>query len=207
MNTDFLIKCYPNLEKGLISEIEKHAAIKDFPVGETIVNQGQYVRNLPIVLSGHVKVFSVEEDIQFLLYYISSGGACMYSFAHIIRDEPADFTAVAESDCSLLLLPIRRVHLWLSKYPTFGNIVFQEYQKHYQDLLNTTKQIICYNLEDRLIDYLKKKVKLEKSNLLSISHQNIADDLGTSREVITRIMKKLGLDQKIKQEGRKIKVL
>ncbi|MGW9684701.1 Crp/Fnr family transcriptional regulator [Flagellimonas sp. 2504JD1-5] len=207
MKAGFLADCYPQLEKSLIEEITRHSIKKDFLSGEKIVVQGQYMKYLPIVVSGNVKVFSQEDTIQFLLYYISSGESCIYSFAHILRNEKADFSAVADSDSSLLLLPVQRVKLWMGKYPSFGSLVLDDFQKHYSDLLNTTKQLICYNLEDRLFEYLKTKTQIEKSDLLALSHREIADDLGTSREVVSRVMKKLGVAQKIEQQGRKIKVL
>ncbi|WP_420603394.1 Crp/Fnr family transcriptional regulator [Flagellimonas sp.] len=207
MKAGFLADCYPHLEKSLIEEITQHSIKKDFLSGEKIVEQGQYMKYLPIVVSGNVKVFSQEDAIQFLLYYISSGGSCIYSFAHILRNEKADFSAIADTDSTLLLLPVERVKLWMGKYPSFGNLVLDDFQKHYSDLLSTTKQLICFNLEERLIEYLRTKTKIENSNLLNISHREIADDLGTSREVITRVMKKLGANQKIQQQGRKVKVL
>lgn len=207
MKTQFLSRCYPQLDKKLIEEIERESSIKDFLAGEYIVQQGQYIRHLPIILEGTVKVFSLEEDIQFLLYYISSGGSCIYSFAHLSNDEPAAFSAKAESDSQLLLLPKPKVDQWLKQYPAFSSIVLSEYQKHYQDLLNTTKQIICHNLEERLVKHLKAKVEMANNSILSVSHQDLANDLGTSREVITRLMKKLSLNNKVQQVGRKIKVL
>lgn len=207
MTSDLLSRCYPQLDRKLIEEMERESSVKDFLAGEYIVKQGQYIRHLPIILEGTVKVFSLEEDIQFLLYYISSGGSCIYSFAHISNDEPATFSAKAESDSQLLLLPKVKVDQWLKQYPAFSGIVLSEYQKHYQDLLNTTKQIICHNLEERLVKHLKEKVKMANSTILRVSHQDLANDLGTSREVITRLMKKLSLSDKVQQVGRKIKVL
>lgn len=206
MKAGFLAECYPQLEKSLIAEITEHSIKKEFLTGDDIVNQGEYMKYLPIVVSGNVKVYSQEDTIQFLLYYISSGGSCIYSFAHILRNNQADFSAIADTDSTLLLLPVDRVKLWMGKYPSFGNLVLDDFQKHYTDLLRTTKQLICYNLEERLLEYLKAKTNIEKTNLLHISHQEIADDLGTSREVITRVMKKLGANQQIEQQGRKIKV-
>ncbi|MGX1928175.1 Crp/Fnr family transcriptional regulator [Flagellimonas sp. 2504JD4-2] len=207
MKVGFLAECYPQLEKALIEEIAEHSIKKDFLTGDHVVRQGEFMRYLPIVISGTVKVFSQEDSIQFLLYYMASGGSCIYSFAHILRNEQADFSATADTDSTLLLLPVDRVRLWMQKYPSFGNLVFDDFQKHYTDLLRTTKQLICYKLEDRLVEYLKTKSKIEKSNLLNISHREIADNMGTSREVISRVMKKLGVAGKIEQQGRKIKVL
>lgn len=206
MKTSFLVECFPSLEKELLKEIEEFSSIKSFTAQEYIVKQGDYIRFLPIILSGSVKVFSTEDTVQFLLYYISSGGSCIYSFAHTFNNEPTEFSAIAELDSELLLLPQNKVADWLRVYPSFSNLVITDYQRHYQDLLNTTKQIICHNLDQRLLDYLKTKAEMTGSNLLEITHQQIADDMGTSREVITRVLKKLSINNVVVQKGRKIKV-
>lgn len=207
MKSDFLTKCYPEFEKELLQEIEEHSLLKSFKAGENIVKQGQYIKFLPIIQSGCVKVFCNEDTKHFLLYFIESGESCIYSFAHIDNDDQAEFSAVAELDSDLLLLPADRVKLWVKKYPSLNNIILKNYRRHYDDLLDTTKQIVCYNLEDRLLEYLQTKSKISESNLLSISHQDIADDLGTSREVISRLMKNEKLNRIVKQEGRQIKIL
>ena len=207
MKSDFLAKCYPEFEKELLQEIEKHAVLKAFAAGESIFKQGQYIKFLPIIQSGCVKVFCNEDAKDFLLYFIESGEACIYSFAHIDNDTRAEFSAVAELDSNLLLLPIDKLRLWIKKFTSLNSIILNNYRKHYQDLLNTTKQVICYNLEDRLLEYLRTKSKISGANLLNISHQDIANDLGTSREVISRLLKTKKISNLIKQEGRKIKIL
>ncbi len=207
MVTSFLVECYPFLNKELLKEIEEYASTKYFKDGDSIVRQGDVIQFLPIVLNGNVKVFTVENDIQFLLYYILPGEACIYSFAHTLSNDPAEFSAIAETDCKLLMLPKYKVNEWLKKYPNFGSMVISDYQKQYKNLLETTKQIVIYNLDERLLDYLVKRAELAENATLEITHQKIADDLGTSREVITRLLKKLSLNHKVEQIGRKIKVL
>lgn len=202
-----LRECLSSLGKELLEEIEKHSTIKKFSTHDFVVKQGQTIRFLPIVIDGSIKVFSTEVTMQFLLYYITSGETCIFSFAHIFNEEPLEFSATAEVDSELLLLPIHKVQDWVNQYPRFNDLLLKGYQKHYKDLLHTTKQIVCYNLEERLLDYLRQKAQIEKSNILKISHQEIANDLGTSREVITRLMKKLNANNEVSQIGRKIKVL
>lgn len=207
MHGDQIRKCLPYLEQEFLDEIRENSSLKRFAAQEYIIQQGQYIQELPIVLSGSVKVFCEEETVRFLLYFIAPGEPCIFSFAHLFNEEPIEFSAFAELDCELLMLPVRKVQDWVRKYPSLANMLLASYQKHYQDLLHTTKQITCYNLEQRLEAYLKTKAEIDRSDLLSISHQEIANDLGTSREVISRLLKKLSLDKKVVQVGRKIKVL
>ncbi|MEO9803725.1 MAG: Crp/Fnr family transcriptional regulator [Reichenbachiella sp.] len=202
-----LQECLANLGKPLLEEIEKYSQVKQFSAQDYVVKQGQTVRFLPIVIEGSIKVFSNEGTMNFLLYYISSGETCIFSFAHIFDQEPVNFSAITEVDSELLLLPITKVQKWYAEYPRFNDLLLKAYQKHYNDLLHTTKQIVCYNLEERLLGYLRQKAQIEKSDLLQISHLDIALDLGTSREVITRLMKKLNSNEEAIQLGRKIKIL
>jgi CRP/FNR family transcriptional regulator len=199
--------CLPEFGDEFIAEIEKFGTIKKFSNNEYIINQGQLINCLPIVLNGLVKVQSQEDGLQFLLYYIKEGEACIFSFAHLFNQKNSEFSAVSEGDTELLLIPVAKAKEWMVRFPIFSSLILNEYQKHYDDLLQTTKQIICYKLEDRLISYLKNKSTFYSSQEFLISHKSIADDLGTTREVISRIMKKIEGDGKIKQENRKIFLL
>lgn len=165
------------------------------------------LRFLPIILNGRVQVYTHEASMQFLLYFINQGETCIFSFAHIFDQEPVTFSGAAERESELLLLPIHKVREWSEQYPRFNAMLLGAYQKHYNDLLLTTREVICYNLEERLLKYLTRRKEMENSDLLKLTNQKIASDLGTSREVITRLMKKLDQNQVIEQIGRKIKVM
>lgn len=204
MDSNILKNCLPYLGEELISEIEQNATIKVFQNESFVVKQGQYIRFLPIVLDGTVKIFSEENGLQFLLYYIQQGQSCIFSFVHLQSEKPSEFSAIAEEESILLLIPVEKVKIWLLKYPEFNSLIIKEFQKHYNDLLETTKQIVCYKLEYRLWTYLKTKASLINTSTLSISHQKIADDLGTKREVISRLIKKMESDNKVVQDKRKI---
>lgn len=202
-----LENCLPDFGRDLIAEIDQFGIIKNYSIDDFVIKQGQYVRYLPIVLEGSVKVYSTEDGLQFLLYYILPKQSWIFSFAHLFSQDPIDFSAVPEEETQILLIPIEKAKEWVLKFPSFNHLIIAEFQKHYNDLLQTTKQIICYKLEDRLWSYLKTKSENSHSKELSITHKNIADDLGTSREVISRVMKKLEHENKIFQDGRKIKIV
>jgi len=206
MSVNFLEKCYPFLESELLSEIRKNSTEKVYPKGEFIIQQGQYVRHLPIVKKGVVKVFTFENELEFLLYFIKTGDSCIYSFAHIDNGAKANFSAVAKEDCTLLLLPIEKVRFWIKKFSSLNRIMIRSYKLHYEELLNSTKQLMCHKLEDRLLSYLKERAEIAKSKILQLSHAEIAKDLGSSREVISRLMKILSSKSELTQIGRKIKL-
>lgn len=199
--------CLPNLGEKLLIEIQSCATKRSFRKHEKVVEQGEILRFMPIVLKGRVKVFTYEASMQFLLYFINKGETCIFSFAHIFDEEPISFSGEAEEDSELLLLPIHKVRDWSNQYPRFNAMLLKAYQQHYNDLLQTTKEVICYNLEQRLLNYLKKRGDLAKTNVLKLSHYEIAKDLGTSREVISRLVKKLERQSAVEQLGRKIKIM
>lgn len=207
MDDKILKECLPNFGEDLISEIENFGIIKNYSKESFIIKQGQLVRFLPIVLEGTVKVYCEENGLQFLLYFIQQGNSCILSFAHLFNNSSIEFSAIVEEESKILMIPIDKSKEWLVKYPSFNNLILSEFQKHYNDLLETTKQVVCYKLETRLWNYLKTKSSISNSSKLSISHKKIADDLGTNREVISRLMKKLEFDKKVFQDNRKINLL
>jgi CRP/FNR family transcriptional regulator len=200
-------ECLPDLGRSLLDEIATFGIVKNLPAKEFVVRQGQLIRYLPVVINGTVKVYSEEKGMQFLLYYIYPGATCIFSFANLFGKKQVEFSGITEEETLLLLIPVDKAREWLLKFPTFNEMILREYQKQYDDLLQTTKQITCYNLEERVLDYLKTKAQIQKNNSLIISHRDIAEDMATSREVISRLLKKMEKDKKILQQGRKIKIL
>ncbi|MEN0052703.1 MAG: Crp/Fnr family transcriptional regulator [Mucilaginibacter sp.] len=201
-----LAQCFIGYKKELLTEMAEFGYLQTIKANNFLIRQGQYVRSLPIVLTGAIKVLSQENGTPFLLYYIKPGNTCVISFAHLFGQQHVDFSGVAEIDSTVLLFPVAKAREWLLKYPCFSEIILQEYQKRYNDLLHTTRQVICFNLEERLIAYLRLRAEIAESDVLTITHQHIADDLRTSREVISRLLKKLVKDNQICHQGRKIRV-
>lgn len=207
MNEDTRLEiqeCFAGLGKELIDEITKNGIIKQLNTGDYLVREGQYIKYLPIILDGAVKVYSEENKIQFLLYYLKRGETCLFSFSHLFSRKQSGFSGIAELSSKVLLIPLEKAELWSSRYPVFNTILLKGYQKHCDDLLNTTKQIICYSLEERILTYLKYRAEIAASNVLRITHKNIAEDLASSREVITRLLKKMAKANKITLNGRSI---
>jgi len=202
-----LNNCFHTFRKEIYEEIGRHGFLKEFAKGEFVLKENTYPKVLPIVNQGILKVFSQENEVEFLMYYLYPRQTCIFSFTHILNAEPVRFNAVAETDSSVICLPMDKVREWVKLYPDFALHILAEYQRQYNDLLNTTKQIICYNLEDRILLYLRDQAELANSNLIHKSHQKIAADLSTSREVISRAMKKLEKDKKIVQQSRSITLL
>jgi len=202
-----LSKLTSALHPDLRKELEAHGILKEVPQGTEILREGQYVKVIPIVLEGLIKVFSRHEEKELLLYYIKPQESCIMSFSAGMKNEPSKIFAVTEEDTTALLLPTDKVALWVRDYPEVNQLFFQQYNLRYSDLLTTIHQLLFERMDKRLLDYLVNKSLLTGRNPIKISHRQIAAELGTAREVISRIMKKLENDGKIRQEANTIEIL
>lgn len=202
-----LSKLITSLHPDLRAEIEAHAILQEIPQGTEILREGQYVKVIPLVLEGLIKVYSRHEDKELLLYYIKSQESCIMSFAAGMKNEPSKIFAVTEEDTRVLLLPTDKVAQWVRLFPDVNQLFFQQYNIRYTDLLATIHQLLFDRMDKRILDYLVNKSILTGRNPIKISHRQIAGELGTAREVVSRIMKKLENDGKIRQEANMIEIL
>lgn len=191
----------------LIDEIYAKSKIIDVPAGTQILRLGQYVKVLPIVLSGRVKVFAYGDEKEFLLYYIRENESCIMSFSALLNNEVSKICAIAEDTTTILTLPGEDVLKWTKKFPEFNHFYLKYYQHKYDDLLETLRQVVFEKLDTRILKYLIEISKISGKEGVRVTHKEISTDLGTSREVVTRIIKKLETEQYIKIEKNFIKIL
>lgn len=165
-----------------------------------LIRADQYIKVLPILLSGLIKVYSRFEEKDLLLYYIKAEESCVMSFHAILKNESSKIYAVTEEPSEALLLPADQVVIWTKKYPAFARLFFDQYHLRYADLLENIKHLLIDKMDKRLYDYLYKKYQIDHQPI-KLNHKEIANDLGTAREVISRILKKLELQGKIQQSS------
>ncbi|MEY3419728.1 MAG: hypothetical protein RIR48_4 [Bacteroidota bacterium] len=192
---------------ALIDEIYTKSKLSEIPSGTQILRVGQYVKALPIVLSGRVKVFTYGDEKEFLLYYIRENESCIMSFSALINNEVSKICAFTEEATTILTLPGEDVLKWTKKYPEFNHFYLKYYQNKYDDLIETLRQVVFEKLDTRILKYLKDRAKLSGLSELRVTHKEISNDLGTSREVVTRIIKKLESENFIKIDKNNIKIL
>lgn len=197
----------PFLQPELVNEINHIGIKKTISKDEVILREGQYVKVIPVVLSGLIKVYVKNEDKELLLYYIQPNESCVMSFTAMQKNETSLIYAIAEENSTLLLLPVDHVLIWLKKYPEINYLFYQQFNLRYHDLIDTINHLLFDKLDKRLLDYLEEKIKITNTNPIKISHRQIALELCSTREVITRVIKKLELDGKIKQLPNSIQIL
>lgn len=195
------------LGQELLNEMLEKSTVKDIPKDTLILSEGQYIRAIPVVVEGLVKVFTRYDDKDLLLYYIQPAESCIMSFSSGLSGEPSRIFAITEEYTQLMLMPVERISEWIRRYPAINDLFYQQFRLRYSELLETISSILFHKLDQRLYEYLLEKFHLTKQNPIRISHKQIAAELGTAREVISRVMKKLEMEGKVKQNGSSIEII
>lgn len=181
-------------EKELVEEIAKSCQLKTFEKKEVIVREGQFVKNIPIVVSGSLRVFQTKEDREILLYYVDVSQTCMMSLSSCFYDSKSPSQAVVFEKAELLLVPAEFVTNWQRKYASWNNYVIRTFRNRYDELLDVFESVAFNKIDLRILNYLKKN---QKNNLIKLSHLQLANELGTTRVVVSRILKQFEADKKI----------
>ena len=195
------------LPEEFVNELEQYGVVKDFIADTEILREGQYVKFVPLVLEGVVKVFTRHEDKELLLYYIESGESCIMSFNAGLKNSPSKVFAIAEENTKLLLLPANKLSQWVRNFPSLNDLFYSLYDQRYTSLLDTINHLLYNRLDQRLYNYLLEMCKQKNSKMLTVRHRQIATELGTVREVISRVMKKLEHEGKVRQLPNGIEIL
>lgn len=207
MDISLVKKHLPYAESELLAEIGQHSLYRQIPGETAILREGAVVNSLPFVLSGRIKVMSTSREKELLLYYLEPGESCIMSFAACQHDHESKVMAITEGETELLLIPADRLSHWLRTYPSLNRFIINLYNQRYLDLLHTVDQLIFWKMEDRLIEYLFNKRESESENRIIATHQQIANDLGSAREVISRLLKKLEIEGRIQLARNEIHLL
>lgn len=189
------------LGKPLLDEILEKSQFVEAKKDTVVLKEGQMIAFLPIVLEGSVKVFASFEDKELLLYYIGEKESCIMSFSAFMENRPSEVFGITEQDSTILLLPVNRVEVWMNTYPQFNQLYFKQFSQRYSKILLTVKELLFKRMDERLVKYLLKRQNLNNNQPVKIKHREIANDLGTAREVVSRALKKLELDGKIEQNS------
>lgn len=195
------------LGTDLVNKILAESEIRDFPKNTQLVREGQYVKVVPVILNGLVKVFTGNEDKELLLYYIQPGESCIMSFSACLNSEKSKIVAVTLEDTKVILIPSEKLSRWVFEYPLINKLFYQQYELRYNELMGAIHHLLFDKLDKRLLDYLNDKVIITGKNPIKISHKEIANDLGTVREVISRLIKKLENQKMVKQHHDSVELI
>ncbi len=195
-------------EPELLQDINQAGSLREVAEGEKLMDIGQYITAMPLLISGAIKILREDsEGDELLLYFLEKGDTCALTLSFNRGQRKSEIRAIAELDTVLIMIPIQKMEEWSSKYKTWRNFIFDSYQNRLKEMLDTLDSIAFMRMDERLLRYLRDKQKLTQSNELNSTHQDIAYELHTSRVVISRLLKKLELEGRINIQRNKIELL
>ena len=191
---------------GLLNEqVKQSGQIKSFAADTIIINEDSYIKSIPIVLKGSIRVMRTDDDgKEILLYYIRPGESCIMSFLGGIHHETSKVKAIAEEDVEILMIPLEKASEWIKEYPEWTDFIFKLYHKRFEELLGVVNAVAFQKLDTRLLQLLEQKASLHNNKEIAITHQQLADEMGTSREAVSRILKQMENSNLIKLGRNKI---
>jgi CRP/FNR family transcriptional regulator len=193
MTRDILRQGLPNLtDPKLLDCLLEKGQFSTFEHGKTLMEPGQFVKAVPLVLEGSIKIMRMDEDgKELFLYYLETGETCALSLTCCSAARPSEIKAVVEEKASLLFIPIQLHEQLVDEYKQWKDFVSSTYQHRFQELLTVLDAVAFKRMDERLMNYIVTKMKQLKSNELHTTHQEVANELGTAREVISRLLKQL----------------
>lgn len=205
---DLIRKHFPQIaEKALQEEIATLGKLTEYSAGTTIMDVGQYVKIVPLVIEGSIKVSREDENgHELFLYYLQSGETCSMSFTCCMMNKKSEIRTIAEENTRMIGIPIRYVDEWMSKYQSWKNFVMQTYDQRMMELVRTIDSIAFQHMDERLLSYLHKKAQAIHSKVINATHQEIAYDLNASREAVSRLLKQLENEGQLKLGRNKIEL-
>ncbi|UJH90958.1 Crp/Fnr family transcriptional regulator [Antarcticibacterium sp. 1MA-6-2] len=185
-------------EEELISEIEEKGSLRSVKGGEIIMDINDYIKAMPLLLEGAIKILREDsEGNELLLYFLERGDTCALTLSCCLGQTKSEIRAVAERDTTFIMIPITNIEDWTAKYKSWRNFIFESYHSRLTEMLETIDTLAFMNMDERLLRYLQDKAKINQSEKLQVTHQQVAYDLNTSRVVISRLLKKLEIEEKI----------
>jgi len=185
-------------EPALRGEIEKNGKIIQAKKGDILIREGQYLDFLPIVLKGQIRVYQEKEDREILLYYVGPEQTCMMSLSSAYFDYNSKANGIAVKPTEILVLPAHVIADWQLKYPSWNRFIIGTFKSRYDELLSAFGNVAFKPIHIRVNEYLQGYVKSQKSTKIPLSHQTLANELGTTRVVISRILKQFEAEKKVK---------
>lgn len=206
---DILKETYGMLfEEKLIDEIATVSLLRDFKENDVLIDFGDYIKKMPLLITGAIKILREDFDEgELLLYFIEKGDTCAMTMACCMGETKSEIKAVAETNGTVVMIPVIKMEEWLGKYKSWRTYVFNSYNNRLKEMLTAIDNLAFMNMDERLLNYLQDKVKINNSKEIQNTHQEIAYDLHTSRVVVSRLLKALENEGKIRLHRASIELL
>ncbi|MDX5324762.1 MAG: Crp/Fnr family transcriptional regulator [Bacteroidota bacterium] len=209
LDLDLLHRRFPQFtNEDLINDIAQEGHLYEYEAGDIIIDTGVPIPFVPLLLEGSMRIIRRDDEgHEILLYYIDEGQSCATSLTCCMNKQVSEVEAIAEEPVVLIGVPAARLDEWMDKYPEWKRFVMNTYRIRFEELLNTVNSIAFSQLDDRLVKYLLERSRIQGKNTIRTSHQEIANDLNSSREVISRLLKQLERQGSIKLSRNAIEII
>jgi len=195
-------------EDELLKEINKVGIIKEVPKGYKLLEIGDYVTSMPLLINGAIKILRQDANgDDLILYFLERGDTCAMTLECCMGQAKSEIRAIAETDAQLIMIPVKKISEWLGKYKSWQNFILKSYHSRVQELLEVIENIAFLQLDERLLKFLRDKAMVNNNDIIQVTHLKIAHDLHTSRVVVSRLLKKLENQGKIKLNRNSIQIL
>jgi CRP/FNR family transcriptional regulator, anaerobic regulatory protein len=206
INNQFILNKFSFLGEDFSNELNKHALITDIKAKTEIITEGQKIRYVPFLIKGSIKVYSLNDGRELIYYYVRPNDSCLMTFSSIFSDYTSKVYAIAEEDSEVMLIPVSVLHDWLIRFPEINKLFYNEYDKRFTDVMNMVNDAVFHKLDKRIVNYIKQQISITGQNPIKLTHREIASNLGTSREVVSRVLKKVENEGEIIQTKEGIKI-
>jgi CRP/FNR family transcriptional regulator len=207
--TDDLKRHYGYLfEDALLKDISEVGKVKHIPEGFQLMDIGDDIKSMPLLLNGAIKILREDDKgDELILYFLEQGDTCAMTMSCCMGQSKSEIRAVAETDATIIMIPVEKMSEWMGKYKSWQNFILKSYHDRMMELLEAIDTIAFLNMDKRLFKYLKDKAMVNHNDVITVTHQLIAQDLHTSRVVISRLLKVLENEGKISLHRNSIKII
>ena len=207
VNSPFVVNKFGFLGNEFLAALQQHGIISDIKAKTEIIREGQKNKYVPFLIKGSIKVFTLNDGRELIYYYIKENDSCLMTFSSIFTDYTSRVYAIAEEDSEALLIPVSVIHDWLIRFPEINKLFYREYDRRFSEVMNMVNDAVFHRLDKRVLNYIGQQISATGKNPIKITHREIANSLGTSREVVSRVLKKIESDGEISQTKEGIKII
>jgi CRP/FNR family transcriptional regulator, anaerobic regulatory protein len=177
---------------GIVSELIKHGIVKKLKEGDILLQENAFISSIPIILKGSIRVYQTDDELrEMLLYYLKEGETCIMSVFGAMYREMSKVKAVANEASEVLLVPVDKLGYLAKEHPEWINYIFRIYHQRFQELLDVVNAVAFKKMDERLLQFLTRKTEIGRSMVIRITHEELANELGTARVVVSRLLKQM----------------
>jgi CRP/FNR family transcriptional regulator, anaerobic regulatory protein len=192
----------------VVPALKKYGTLKKLNEGDILLDEHAFIHNIPIILKGSIRVYQTDDDLkEILLYYLKEGETCIMSVFGGLYKEVSRIKAVANEACEVLLIPVDKLGYLGSEHPEWLNYIFRIYHQRFTELLDVVNAVAFKKMDDRLHQFIRKKTEMISSNTIRITHEELANELGTARVVVSRLLKQMEKEGLVKLGRNQITLL